>query len=179
LLRQRYTDYIQEHPREVRGAKPVERPLPGLSGLRQVTHEESHWVHQRLQEAERVLFLNAGGCRYCHQVEPTGKGWQLTPPGLPRRWLTSSKFSHFNHRLYPQTPPGEENCTACHEAARSSSRTSDVLIPSIQTCRSCHGVQNLPHSGRADCMECHTYHNEVGGRPKESGLFSLKNGLNR
>jgi predicted CXXCH cytochrome family protein len=177
LLRQRYTDYIQQHPKELKRAKPVERPLPGPSGLREVTREEWSWVHERLQEAERILFLNAGGCRYCHRVEATAKGWDLTPPDLPRRWLTSSKFSHFSHRLNPKPVRGDENCTVCHTGAPSSTKTADVLMPSIQSCRACHNHENLPHSGRADCTECHTYHNQVGGRPKANGLLPLRNAI--
>ena len=32
-------------------------------------------------------------------------------------------------------------------------------------------------SGRADCTECHTYHNQVGGRPNAIGMFSLRNAI--
>jgi predicted CXXCH cytochrome family protein len=166
VLRERYTDYIQQHPRELGIAKPVERPLPGLSGLREVTKEEWKWVHQRVEQAERILFLGAGGCQYCHCVEATKQGWQLTPPGLPQRWFTCSKFNHFSHRLNPKPVQGEENCTACHEGARSSTKTADVLLPSIQNCRECHNHESLPQNGRTDCVECHTYHNQVGGRRK-------------
>jgi hypothetical protein len=177
LLRQRYTEYIQQHPKDLGLVKPVERPLPGPSGLREVTRDEWRWVHQRLQEAERVLFLNAGGCGYCHRVEATTKGWSLTPPALPRRWFTSSKFSHFSHRLNPKPVQGDENCTVCHQGAPSSTKTADVLLPSIQSCRACHNHESLPHTGRADCIECHTYHNQVGGRPKMNGSFPLTNAI--
>jgi hypothetical protein len=166
LLRERYTDFIQQHPQELGMAKPVERPLPGWSGLQEGTKGEWTWVHQQLEQAERLLFVGAGGCRYCHRVEPAERGWHIVPPALPKRWFGFSNFNHFSHRLNPKPVPGEENCTACHAGARSSQQTGDVLLPSIQTCRECHNHQSLPQSGRADCVECHTYHNQVEGRRK-------------
>ncbi len=166
LLRERYTDFIHRHPKELGAVVPVERPLPGRSGIQEVTKEEWIWVNRRLEEADRVLFQGAGGCRYCHQVTATGGGWSVAPPAVAKRWLTCSNFSHFSHRLNPAAAAGGENCTACHAGVRSSTATADVLLPSIRNCQSCHNHQNLATSARADCIECHTYHNQIGGRGK-------------
>ena len=166
LLRERYTEYIDQHPEELGAAIRVERPLPGRSGLRDVSREEWAWVNQQLEQADRTLFVGAGGCRYCHPVEATGKGWHIPPTRVPKRWLVSSKFSHFSHRLNPEARDGAENCTACHATAGASSRTVDVLLPSVENCKTCHNGRSLPHTGRTDCVECHTYHHEVGGRGK-------------
>jgi hypothetical protein len=166
LLRERYAEYIQQHPHELGVEVPVELPLPGLSGIRAVTKAEWTWAKEQLEQADRILFLGAGGCRYCHRVEATERGWQIAPTALPKRWLDNSRFNHFSHRLNPKPADGQENCTACHEGTRSSTKTADVLLPSIQNCIACHNQPSLPQSGRSDCIECHTYHNEIGGRGK-------------
>jgi hypothetical protein len=171
LLRERYTEYIQQHRQELGAEVHVERPLPGLSGIQEVTGEEWAWVHQRLEQADRVLFLNAGGCRYCHRVDASEKGWQIAAPTMPWRWLGFSKFSHFSHRLNPAADASGENCTACHQAARASTRTSDVLMPSIQNCRACHDQPSHATGARNDCAECHIYHNQVGGRGRLDNIF--------
>jgi hypothetical protein len=166
LLRERYTQYIQENPKELGKVTKVERPLPGRSGFQAVTKEEWTWVKLRLEHADRILFQHGGGCRYCHKVEEGRKGWQIIPTKITQRWLGHSKFNHFTHRLNPKPDRSQENCIACHSAARSSERTSDVLLPTIQKCRECHNEQRGAYVGRTDCVECHTYHNEVGGRRK-------------
>jgi predicted CXXCH cytochrome family protein len=166
LLRERYTAFIQQHPEELGIERQVEVPLPGLSGLRAVTKEEWTWANEQLEQADRVLFAGAGGCQYCHRVEGTAKGWHIASPAIPQRWLGFSKFSHYSHRLDPKPVAGQENCTACHDGVRSSTQTADVLLPSIKNCMGCHNRSGLPHSGRSDCTECHTYHNQVGGRGK-------------
>jgi predicted CXXCH cytochrome family protein len=167
LLRERYTDYVHRHPIERGGEVPVEVPLPGLPGIKEVTDEEGKWIHQRLREADRILFLGAGGCRYCHTVEGAGKGWQIVPPNLTSRWLSFAKFSHHTHRLNPPNPGEQENCTTCHAGAQTSTKTSDVLLPTITSCLGCHNQQSV-QSARTDCVECHTYHNQVGGKGPRS-----------
>jgi hypothetical protein len=164
LLRERYTVYIQENRQELGKLIEVERPLPGRPAIRQVTKEEWAWVNQRLEQADRVLFEHGGGCQLCHTVEEGPRGSQIPPTRIPRRWLGHSRFNHFTHRSNPRPEPGQENCIACHSEARRSERTSDVLLPSIQKCRDCHNDRRGAYFGRTDCIECHIYHNEVGGR---------------
>lgn len=72
-----------------------------------------------------------------------------TPEG--RRWFTASVFDHQSHR--------SANCTDCHAQATSSTLTSDVLLPDLQSCIQCH------HNGGRDqqaasnnCVTCHIYH---------------------
>jgi hypothetical protein len=45
-----------------------------------------------------------------------------------------------------------------------SDATRDVLLPSIQTCRQCHGGSDrrvFAGTARSDCVECHDYHHDV------------------
>ena len=48
-------------------------------------------------------------------------------------------------------------------AAATSTKTNDMLMPTIDVCRKCH---NATAAGvRSDCLECHTYH------PRDHGSF--------
>jgi hypothetical protein len=62
-------------------------------------------------------------------------------------------------------------CDECHEGARGSSKTKDLLLPGIETCRKCHGPAETPSvstgfAGGVDdsCVECHRYHD--GDHPR-------------
>jgi hypothetical protein len=156
VVRERYTQFVQQHPEivaEDRGAAP-ERPLPGRPIRQPVTETQWAWVNQRLQRAERVLFEGAGGCRYCHRVEAGKDMWRVLPTNIPERWLRHSTFRHDSHRML--------GCTECH-AARTSAKTSDVLLPSVQSCTQCHHSEG---GARDTCVECHLYHD----RTKERGF---------
>jgi len=55
------------------------------------------------------------------------------------------------------------SCTQCHGQAAKSETSSELLLPSIDTCKRCHNPQV---GARSDCAECHLYHN----RKKDRGL---------
>jgi predicted CXXCH cytochrome family protein len=72
-----------------------------------------------------------------------------TPEG--RRWFTASVFDHQSHR--------SANCTDCHAQATSSTLTSDVLLPDMQTCVSCHHPGGRDQQAASNnCVTCHIYH---------------------
>jgi hypothetical protein len=89
------------------------------------------------------------GCALCHQVSWHANGGpSVTPPRTPDRWLPLASFSHAAHAATA--------CSECH-AAGSSELTSDVILPSKQTCAKCHS----PKGGASDsCTSCHVYHND-------------------
>jgi hypothetical protein len=58
----------------------------------------------------------------------------------------------FNHKPHALTP-----CQDCH-AAEASSDSSDVLLPDIGNCRSCHGDPDSHSQVRSTCIDCHEYH---------------------
>jgi hypothetical protein len=120
------------------------------------------------EELEREVFLSDGrtepvpvvgrgagaararfaGCALCHEV-----AWRdnaapvVTPPRTPDRWLPGATFNHAMHASMA--------CTECHAAA-ASERTSDVILPTQQSCVRCHS----PEGGAAhSCTACHVYHN--------------------
>jgi hypothetical protein len=121
-----------------------------------------------VDELERTVFLSDGrtepvaavgrigavararfeGCALCHEV-----AWRenaapiVTAPQTPDRWLPGATFNHAMHSAMA--------CSECHAAA-SSERTSDVILPSKQSCVRCHS----PEGGAANtCTSCHIYHN--------------------
>ena len=80
---------------------------------------------------------------------------EVVPTNMQERWLPHSRFSHRAHRPF--------ECAACHDKTKTSTKTADVLLPMIDTCRKCHaGVAGA----RAACVECHVYHD----KKKERGL---------
>ncbi|HMD60149.1 MAG TPA: hypothetical protein VKG78_01885, partial [Opitutaceae bacterium] len=89
------------------------------------------------------------GCAYCHEV-----AWRenappiVTPPQTPDRWLPGAAFNHAKHASMA--------CAECHAAA-ASERTSDVILPTRQSCARCHSPQGGAAYG---CSSCHTYHNQ-------------------
>ena len=164
-LRERLLHFIQKLP-VVEGDKQdalVDRDLFGKPGRRMPSDAEWRWVKQQLggveellfteqqkAVAEHVLFENGGGCRFCHIASKDGKEDGLPryePTHLISRWLTHARFSHDRHRML--------DCAECHDA-KSSSLTSDVLMPKLDSCQRCH---NSTTGARHDCAECHTYHN--------------------
>lgn len=164
-LRQRYLDFLKANPKVLQAPTwpAAARPLPGHASVTLPASADARtWVEDQLQAARGMLLGQAGSCRYCHQ-EVAREGNR--PDGLPafappamlggegNRWLPHSRFSHAAHRLL--------QCDACHAGALTSTHTPDVLIPAIDNCQRCH----KPDSGaRADCVECHRYHNRLQGR---------------
>jgi hypothetical protein len=170
LIRERYTQFIHKNPGELKKDRALpRRPIPGRADRHPPTEPEWAWVGMQVENADRILFQSSSGCRYCHNLERSSEVWQVSPTNIAQRWFRHSQFSHFSHRLSPEPSADQglspENCTACHTFARRSTETVNVLMPSIRKCRECHDPKANP-TERApnDCITCHIYHNEVGGR---------------
>ena len=170
LIRERYTQFILKNPDELKKDRALpRRPVPGRADRHPPTESERAWVGLQVENADRILFQSSSACRYCHNLKRSSEDWQVSPTNIAQRWFRHSQFSHFSHRLSPEPSVGQglsaENCTACHTFARRSTETVNVLMPSIRKCRECHDPKANP-TERApnDCITCHIYHNEVGGR---------------
>jgi len=138
---------------------------------------ELRTLEELVSQAEYDLYRNE--CVDCHQIDLDAVPYpRVAPPGLrSRRWLGHARFSHASHLA-------SRTCADCHPAAATSTRTSDVLLPSIAVCRPCHGggpgetgetgetdrglaaaarpaggtAANAGGVTRMRCVDCHSYH---------------------
>lgn len=146
----------------------VKTRLPARAAL---SRQEETQLHL---DADRVVFGRETErlCAHCHFVVARGDTWTVLAENpavvggaenaattgdraiMPDRWLPHAHFDHRSHRAVA--------CSECHAAA-DSSNTADILLPSIATCRRCHGGTLEMASGRVrgDCVLCHTYHGEA------------------
>lgn len=152
------------------------RPLPGQSDRPTLKADDARRIEEIVAQAERLAqdhtraVTGRGGCKLCHTVED-GKGdagWTITPPNIPERWMPHSRFDHIAHRMLA--------CAECHGEVATRRDTADVMLPNIQTCRTCHisgsasprftpdtrGTANprpeRPHDVISHCTLCHIYH---------------------
>jgi transcription elongation factor Elf1 len=175
FLVKKFSDYIAKHPAELRETRDPNRDLtgkPAPPSTQALT--PSQWVAQRTAVAEELLWHKT--CAQCHtmsgsQLQDTsiarwsvgnanaspGSAMQaisntalphVAPTKVTVRWMPHAHFDHDAHRGF--------TCVSCHEKALSSTESTDVLLPGIATCQTCHN----PGAAHAEsrCYECHTYH---------------------
>lgn len=89
-------------------------------------------------------------CAKCHAVRKDAQDQvDVLPARLRQSWLIHARFTHADH--------GWVDCESCHEAP-SSSEATDLLLPDIATCRTCHsGVASNEGVG-STCTDCHGFH---------------------
>ena len=155
--------YIAAHPADLRVPRDPSRDLPEKpipADYRLLTPQQ--WVGERTAEAEQLLWRKT--CKQCHTLIVAGDATlpKVAPSNITARYMPHAKFDHSQHELV--------SCTGCHAAALTSQQSSDLLLPGIATCRSCH------HSGseaaESRCFECHAYHDPDQRKPAHSN-FSL------
>ncbi|HJT81903.1 MAG TPA: cytochrome c3 family protein [Chthoniobacterales bacterium] len=98
---------------------------------------------------------NFAGCAYCHQVTPAAVGAPaITKPILVDRWMLLSDFDHAKHIAVKGV-----DCDSCHQIARGSTKSSDILLPVKDSCVKCHSPHAEPGMRTAaECITCHDYH---------------------
>jgi hypothetical protein len=145
----RLQEYIAAHPSEMRVLQDPSRDLTGKPlqpDVRMLT--TSQWVAERTADAEELLWRKT--CKQCHVLENSNASAlpRIAAGQITQRWLPHAKFDHDAHRGFP--------CLSCHAKAVSSKEGSDILIPGIANCQTCHA----PGPGHVEsrCFECHTYH---------------------
>ncbi|MGB8473958.1 MAG: hypothetical protein WCE61_07745 [Candidatus Acidiferrum sp.] len=150
FLVKKFSEYIAAHPAEVRVVRDPGRDLTGkplAPAVRVLT--PAQWVAERTAEAEDLLWRKT--CKQCHTLS-----MGITPNNLPAveparttaQWMPHATFDHDAHRGF--------SCVSCHEKALTSTEASDVLLPGIATCKTCHAPG--PEHAESRCFECHTYH---------------------
>jgi hypothetical protein len=87
------------------------------------------------------------GCALCHEVQPVGSAAPfIAKPVFVDRWMPQARFDHAKHTMV--------KCDDCHHATQSR-LTSDVLMPGIASCVTCHSPKGKVV---AECITCHSYH---------------------
>ena len=172
FLTKKFRLYIAAHPAEVRVQRDPSRDLTGKPlppEIRILT--PAQWVTEQTAKSEELLWRKT--CNQCHtltfssknsirpmeQAMPQGGKSRQTAdiemdlPGIARanvslQWMPHARFDHDAHRGF--------TCVSCHAKALTSTESSDILIPGIATCKTCHAPG--PDHADSRCSECHTYH---------------------
>jgi hypothetical protein len=146
-------EYVAATYRQALAANPALERRPLGTELAPVANA-AMWLDRVTRDSERYLFERK--CGYCHQTAGDGvvrnvnfvaaRFSEGSPQGTP--WLERGEFAHRSHRAV--------ECEDCHTQARTSTRTSDVLVPGMKSCLPCHGESG---SALDRCATCHLYHN--------------------
>lgn len=176
FVMKKFQEYIAAHPTETRVVREPGRSLPGCPVVPEVrVLTAAEWAKEKTEAAEFLLWNKT--CRQCHAMsgaglldekqaaalakEMKGEGYkncektavvegtpQVEPARTAKRWMPHARFDHDAHRGF--------SCTGCHSAALTSKESSEVMVPGIENCKTCHA----PGAGHAEsrCFECHTYH---------------------
>lgn len=112
------------------------------------------WIEQKTMETVTEL-LEDRLCVDCHLIEKIrgAEGinqWVVDPVRLTDEWMPMALFDHKSHSTTP--------CLDCHKNADRSEKSSDILMPGIDTCRDCHGGAKDEKKLASDCMMCHQFH---------------------
>ncbi|MEL0218142.1 MAG: hypothetical protein VXB09_10880, partial [Gammaproteobacteria bacterium] len=104
-----------------------------------------------VQSAEDIFERTT--CAICHDVTRRGDGitpaWDVAPVYINQHWMPLSRFDHGAH--------ASETCESCH-AAETSLVSSDILMPDIASCQTCHGDEHTDDKLVSVCLDCHSFH---------------------
>ncbi len=200
FLLRKFANYIAAYPGELHEMHDPARDLTGKPlPPRMRTLTPSQWIQEKVAVAEELLSRKTcAQCHQITQKNLPDTGiarWTASNPPAPTRipnsstttipfasstpsisgllpaiapanttlrWLPHSKFDHSAHTGF--------TCTSCHSKALASTDSSDVLIPGIATCQTCHAPG--PNHAESRCFECHTYH-DWSRRKEVKPVFTL------
>ena len=127
------------------------------------------WVNDAAERAAFEIFEKRA-CHDCHQIDRVataandpagfrGTTWRVRRVIQAGRSFPNNEFEHSRHDSVA--------CTQCHPAATSAAAT-DVLIPTITTCRECHASETQPEKVTSGCESCHEFHAHTSGSRAEA-----------
>ena len=151
---QRFTEYIAAHPAELHLPGPLPR-LPTRPAPRP-PRNSGEWIAQRMDEAEQLLWNKT--CKECHSLSYSAGPTLpvVAKTAIATRWFKNAAFDHHAHQTL--------TCESCHSKAKTSSATSDILLPGIHVCQECH-TPGKQVAAEARCFECHQYHDWSKEKP--------------
>lgn len=135
---------------------------PGRSLDEDMPKTVLEWARQEARITAEDIFERTS-CNTCHDInrvdyDAETPEWEALPVKLNEHWMPHAHFSHRDHAM--------SECTDCHEA-KDSEKSTDVLMPSIEVCRDCHGGASSKSRLKSTCMTCHFMHN-----PEMEPLFA-------
>lgn len=143
------------------GGQPAGRRAPGIGGggLRAA----------RADAAIAGIFGPRGVCADCHGVV-TGRadGYDIAPVKLTNHYLPKGDFPHKRHKMFGKAS-GEAACAGCHSGVAQSAAATDVLVPPVAMCRTCHGKKAATQPAPAACETCHAFHYGAGDSWSQPG----------
>ena len=151
--------YLAGYPDSRASAQPTRRvQLPSIALSNPERNRLLQLAQVRALDVARDVFERRV-CVECHEVTQVhaieGATWHISEVKRTEAWMPNAHFDHSRHGT-SLTP-----CSTCHDAAHSK-KESDVLMPGIDTCRTCHGGERA-HPGNASliastCTMCHSFH---------------------
>jgi len=152
--------YASRRPPLPPSLAPLARRLPGTAPQAEARVQFARGADQPGPDAAvRAVFSPGGACYDCHRVETPASGasgYRIHPVAFPTRYVRNGWFDHRAH--------SGQDCSDCH-AARTSRSASDLLLPDIATCRTCHGGERTAKPVASSCAMCHDYHARAGAPP--------------
>ena len=122
------------------------------------------WATEKAAKTTREL-MEDRVCFTCHEISKTNamrekkegdainRPWQIAPIAITQHWLPKSRFPHNRHNTH--------ECGSCHKV-EGSKLSSDIAIPDIKNCQTCHGGNaTVADKAPGTCETCHGFH--VGG----------------
>lgn len=138
------------------GGMSRRRPGDELSSTARIRFATGSTAPMRGERAIRAVFSPGGACYDCHVIDtpPSGSlAFKVRPVAFPVRYMHKGWFDHKPHE--------NETCESCHAAPTSSSAT-DLLLPDINSCRTCHGGEDAAKQVPSACAMCHDFHMDDG-----------------
>jgi hypothetical protein len=160
LLEPAFRKYIDARPEELQSSL-VSMRIPRVAN-RPTARTRAEWIRARVADAQRLLWSKT--CAECHTLtNPSGASVpKVLEARLTSRWLLRGQFDHNAHRM--------ADCASCHSGVRASEKTSEVLVPSVKKCLSCHDPEARSPLAGAGCTECHQYHDWSKEKPRQGHL---------
>ena len=163
--------FYRTAPRERTGLDAQARARPGdANQVREAVQaaRARSAMGGRAEQAVRQVFSSGGACFECHQVDAPAAGslaYNVRPVAFPTRYMLHGWFDHRPHQFTQR--PGERRqegsaaCLSCHQAETSSDAT-DLMLPDLASCRTCHGGETTRLPVASSCAMCHDYHIDEG-----------------
>lgn len=152
-IREFYSDLALRGGAEAPDAPSSFRRMPGQPMTREERLAALAWADQRAEQA--AAYAARSVCGVCHEMSQTVTAeqvnWQIKKVTLADRWMPKGLFDHGQHETM--------ECGACH-AASTSHQATDVLLPQIASCQTCHGGEKATNKVPTGCIQCHGFHFE-------------------